>query len=136
MEAPVAEYYAGRKVLAHYDLLEPVLEPLTEAMREHVDVLVVDAAHQELAHALPGFERVCTLRRNTQPVRFLYARPTWHLPYRDEDVDAANARYDATYRPRRVPRALPVATHFLDKLAMYQRAIRDLRATRFAHRAP
>ncbi len=136
MEVPVAEYYLGRKVLAHYDLLPEAVAPLWEAMREDVDVVIVEPEDEHLVSRLPEWERVYTATRHDVPVRQVYARRSAGLERLVEDVVIANARYDATIHASRVPFELAVPTGFLEKLERYQRTIRELRAMRFESTFP
>ena len=126
MEASVASYYLGRQVLASYDLRPAMLEPLVQRMYEAVDVLVVNAEHEPLVTVPNDFERVCVLRNEGRPVRFIYARPSLALPLLDEEVAAVNTRYDRRFQPRHVPIPLPEPPGFEEKLRRYRAVIAEL----------
>ncbi len=127
MEAPVAEYYIGRNVLAGYDLKSGMLKPLVQKMHGIVDVLIVSAEHQALVEALDDFERVCTLTNRGRPVRFVYARRALSLARLQEETAAINTRYDRQFQPRHVPICLPAPAGFGDKLRRFQERVRQLR---------
>ncbi|HOW72564.1 MAG TPA: hypothetical protein PKY77_18340 [Phycisphaerae bacterium] len=128
MEAPVAEYYLGRGVLASYDLRSSMFEPLIAALGPRVDVLIVEPRHLAAAGRLSGFDLVCTLNREGQPVRYIYARPRWSLPRVDEDVATLNGEYDRLHVPRRVPIALSAPPDFDRLLGEYQKIGRGLKS--------
>jgi len=128
MEISVAQYYTGRRVLAHYDIPRDLVAPLFKDTYTDADVVIVDVQYQSLVEAADTFELVCRLSHKGRPVRFVYARSKWALPWVDEDVGIINTRYDACYQPRRVPLPLVAPDGFLDKLERYQTAKRRLKA--------
>ncbi len=130
MEVPLAEYYTGRSVLADCDLKPAMYEAILRAMRESTDVLIVGAAERAWADDLPEMERVCTIRRETRPVRFIYARRSRNLPQVDVEMAVLNARYDRSFRPTRVPLPLLTPPRFLDHLRTYQSTVKELRLRR------
>lgn len=134
MEVTVAEYYCGRRIIAHYDILPAIVAPLLEAMQGHVDVVIVDVEREPLAAKIPGFEQVCVLFNQDKPVRMIYAHRERALPRVCTDIARINPVYDHLYTLRRVPVALPAAPDFLEELARYQKAIKQLKATRNADR--
>lgn len=135
MEAPVAEYYLGRHVLAGYDLRGDLFGPLIEAMASRTDVLILEARDREAIGPLEGFELVCTLKRDGRPVRLIYARPKWSLPQVHEDVTALNADYDRRFVPRHIPIILPRPPGFEALLGDYQQTVRRLKHASRIHLA-
>ena len=127
MELPVAELYLGRHVLAGYDHLPPMLPAIVQAMRDKVDVLILEAQHRGMVEDLTDFERVCTIRNHGQPVRYVYARRSPALPRVVQDVSVLNARYDDRYQPCHVPVPLPSAPGFDQLLEEYQRTVKELK---------
>jgi hypothetical protein len=154
MEASVAEYYLGRRVLAGYDQPAETLPALLAAMQDSADVVVVDARHsgmietarhgeatglvrtcgasqtratQTTIRQSPPYECVCTIRDRGRPIRYIYARPTMRLPRVDEDVRGLNQAYDCSYRPTHVPIPLPAAPLFDRCLSKYQNVCRTLK---------
>ncbi len=127
MEVTVAEYYLGRKVLAGYDLPPAVVGPLWAGIAHRVDVVIADATYRVLLPEDGEFEPVCIVRREGRPVRFVYARRHLNLPVLDTEAGPLNARYDARYRPTRIPMALPAPEGFEVILAEYQQTARRLR---------
>lgn len=129
MEAPVAEYYLGRQVLADCDLRPDMLPSLTRTLQGNLDVLVVDATWVHLADAMVGFERVATFRAENTPVRYVYARESLSLPRVDAKATALNALYDRECQPTRVPQAFTPPPQFHAELKLYQGVVRRLRST-------
>ena len=127
MEASVAEYYLGRRVLAGYDQPADTLPALLAAMCDDVDVVIVDADREPLLAAAPRFTRVCTIRDRGRPIRYVYARPAMSLPQVDEDVRGLDQAYDCCYRPTRVPIPLPAAAGFERCLSKYQNVCKTLK---------
>ncbi len=130
MELPVAEYYCGRKVLAHYDLPDQVLPEVWKTMEPRVDVVLVEVAQARLL-AGSHLRCVCSLRRDGRIVRMVFARPELRLPARDSEIGVLNAAYDRECVPHRVPVALWAPPGFLGHLQAYQTAIA---AGRVGHR--
>ncbi|MDM8008554.1 MAG: hypothetical protein QUV05_20645 [Phycisphaerae bacterium] len=126
MEAPVAEYYLGRRVLATMDVKAEHLEPLLATMADHVDVVIVEPVEQRMVDRLSGFTRVCTFTRDGQPVRMIYARPAMQLPEMSQDVAAVNSEYDRFFSPTSVPMPLPAAPEYAAKMALYRETLRHL----------
>ncbi len=136
MEVTVAEYYCGRRIIAHYDILPAMIAPLLEEMKGHVDAVIVDNEREPLVSKLPDFEPVCRLFNQDWPVRMIYARKDLALPRVCTDIARINPVYDHLYTPRRVPVPLSAAPSFLEELARYQTAVKHLKATRNADRRP
>jgi len=130
MEVTVGEYYTGRRVLAGYDVRPEMVEPLLREMLPDVDVIIVDPERCWIVDSLQAFERVCTFRREGQPVRYIYARRKCELPKVDEDVAAINPRYDQRYTPRHIPVGLPSSPGFSGKLIRFQETVRQLKRNR------
>lgn len=128
MEAPVAEYYLGRPVLAGYDLRPDMFEPLLRAVGSQVDVLIIRVEDRASVGPLEGFDLVCTFKRDGQPVRFIYARPKWSLPQVNEEIAPLNAEYDRLFVPRHVPIAMPAPPGFDPLLRQYQETVRNLKS--------
>lgn len=122
MELPVAEYYCGRKILAHYNLPAEVVAPLMETMRKHVDVVIAPAGYR----VPEEFRPVCTIRACGEIIRVISARQGPVMPVMDIDVATANAAYDELFRLDRVPVPLPDAPRFLDALQVYQGEVHRL----------
>lgn len=136
MEVPVAEYYIGRKVLAHYDLLPRAIGPLWEAMCDRVDVLIVEPRHEELVRDRPEWQRAFTATRDGVVVRLIYTRWGFANSEMSMDVHDANALYDRECHAMRVPYPMKAPPGFHDVLGEYQRHIRDLGAMRFRSTLP
>lgn len=128
MEAPVAEFYTGRNVLAGYDIDEAHLAPLLAATHADADVIIVDAEQRDLVEPLDAFETVCTLRNRGREVRVIYARPELALPRLDSDVEELNRFYNRDYLPRHIPIALSAPNGFEAKFRRYQTVVAELRA--------
>ncbi len=128
MEAPVAEYYLGRHVLAGYDLRPDMIGALVRSMQGGLDVLIVEPHQVWLADSMVGFERVATFRHGSEPVRCVYARQSLGLTRIDGECASLNARYDRDCRAPRVPEVLAAPAAFLCELGHYQRVVRRLRA--------
>lgn len=129
MELPVAELYCGRRVLACYDLRERDLPGLLRGMRSQVDVIIADAAQEPLL-ANSGLEKMCTLRREGVPVRYVYGRAELPLARVDQEISALNACYDLAFQPRRVPLPLPEASDFAHRRQVYYQVIARIREAR------
>ena len=130
MEASVAEYYLGRRVLAGFDLDRWMMPRLLEAVRAEADVVIVDGVHRGLLMGQGDFRRVCTIRDGGgEPIRCIYARGALNLPAADVEVSEANAAYEGAYRPRRVPIPLPAGSDFERKLGRYQDVCKELKLT-------
>ncbi|MBI4582362.1 MAG: hypothetical protein HY718_21890 [Planctomycetes bacterium] len=127
MEAPVAAVYTGRHVLAGYDLPDRSLDELVTMMEADVDVVIVPAENWSLVERLAGFERVCTIRRDSWPVRFVCARAALHLARVDADTDAMNRRYDDLPTPERLPTALACPAAFPAAMGKYKTVVAQLR---------
>lgn len=130
MEANLAEYYCGRKVLAHYDLLPETLLPLLDLMRDRMDVVIADTQQAQWMVGDPDFETVGYLRNGIMPVRYIFARRSLHLPVVSADVDILNDTYDRRHAVYRVPQPLPAAEQYLSALTVYQSAVSEMKATR------
>jgi len=126
-EAPVVEYYLGRRVLAGHDQKPRTLPVLLAAMRDRTDVIVAPAGYADLLNETPEFQRVCTIRVSGEPVLFLYARPAFDLPVIDEEASELNRRYDGQFRPRHIPMALPAPRGYGGKLFFYQKTVKQLK---------
>jgi hypothetical protein len=129
MELPVAEYYCGRKILAHYDVPEGGLVDLWRSMASRVDVVLVETAHARLLSG-SDLRCVCILRRGGRVVRMVFARPELELPRRDSETSVMNAEYDRDCVPRKVPMPLSAPPDFLDDLRYYQDTVNGLRSAR------
>lgn len=125
MELPVAEYYCGRKVLAHYDLPPSVVPEVWRRMSGVVDVVIVTPEHEPLLCEDATWRRVCRITRDGRPVRAIYARDSLPLPQLDGETVALNRRYETEFATHRIPVALPAPPGFLPRLVQYQNAIRD-----------
>lgn len=136
MEVPVAEYYLGRKILAHYDLLPQAVGPLWEAMRDDVDVVIVEPGHEDLVRGRAGWDCVFTALRDGEVVRRIYARRGVAAKDFRLEVGESNALYDRDCHAARVPYPMAAAPGFADALGKYQRCIRDLKAMRFESTLP
>lgn len=128
MESPVAEYYLGRRVIAGLDVSPRHVRPLLAAMAPLVDVVIAEPDQQNIVESIPGFAVACTITRGGSAVRLIYLRSEKSLPPTTLDADLANARYDRTYTPRRVPLALPAPPGFEAAMREYKHALRQLRA--------
>lgn len=127
MELPLAEYYTGRHVLADYDLKPGMHPALLARLSDFVDVVVLDVAGQSLMDAASDFEPVCTIRRGSTPVRYLYARRTRGLKRADDETVAFNQRYESQFLPTRVPVPLLSPPDFEQRLDLYQRTVKELK---------
>lgn len=130
MEAPVAEYYLGRRVLAGMDIKAEHLEPLLVSVVDHVDIVIAEPADQEMVDRLPEFTRICTFTRDGQAVRMIYARSAMQLPETTQDIAVVNPQYDRFFTPSRVPLPLPAAPAYKAKMEIYLRTLRHLRGGR------
>lgn len=127
MEVPVAEYYTGRKMLACEDLPAGGLDELARAMREHVDAIIVPAGECERVERFREFERVCTIRQSSRPVRFIYARSDRQWPRLDAEADALNRLYDGTWTRVRQPLAIPAGEAYLAAKDRYKAVVARLK---------
>lgn len=134
MESPVAEYYCGRAVLADWDLLPGMIEPLVREMVPDVDVLIAEPEWRRLAESLSDFERTATFRHAGRPVRYVYARRSLQLPQVDAEANALNDRFDRECVCRKAPQPLAAPPGFDAVYARYVPLVRDLR-TRLAEKA-
>ncbi|HPD30179.1 MAG TPA: hypothetical protein PLL20_09305 [Phycisphaerae bacterium] len=130
MEAPVAEYYLGRRVLAAMDVNADHLKPLLAAVVDHVDLVIAEPEYREMIEKSGDFVAVCTFTRNGQAVRMIYARPAMQLPEMVQDVAVVNPQYDRLFAPSRVPLPLPAAPAYKAKMDIYLRALRHLKSGR------
>jgi len=128
MEAPVAEYYLGRRTIAGFDVRPEHVQPLLTAMAPHVDVVIAEPERAELAESVTGFTVVCTITCQGRPVRLVYAGPDRHLPEMTLDTEVANAQYDRLCTPRHVPQPLPAPPGFENAIAVHRQTLRRLRA--------
>jgi len=127
MEAPVAEYYTGRRVLAGYDHRADMVESLLETIQPVADVIVTPEQFRPQVSSLPVFARVCELTRAGRPVRSIYARIELALPCIKGDVEAFNARYDRKHAARHIPLPLLAGSDMDGKLYLYQEAVRRIK---------
>jgi len=123
MEAPVAEFYCGRAVLAGRDLPEPLLGDVLAAFAPHSDVVVAEARHQHLVETLADFEPVAVFEHSGRRVRVVFARRGLELEHVSAPTGEINRLYDRQYAPRRVPVPLetfegcrPLLLHYRDTL--------------------
>ncbi|MGQ9651268.1 MAG: hypothetical protein ACUVXJ_14255 [Phycisphaerae bacterium] len=128
MEAPVAEYYLGRRVLAGMDVQAEHLEPLVASLADHIDIVIAEPAHRRIVEKLRDFVPVCTFTRNGQPVRLIYARPAMQLPVMIQDVAVVNLQYNRSFTPTSVPVPLPAAPKYQAKMALYLKTLRYLKS--------
>ncbi len=126
-EAPVTEYYLGRRALAGHDQNPRILPDLLAALRAETDAILTPADHADLLKEMPEFERVCTIRVSGEPVLFVYARSALDLPVIDEEASELNRRYDERFMPRHIPMALPAPAGYGAKLLLYQQTVRQLK---------
>ncbi len=103
MEAPVAEFYCGRTVLAGHDLPEPLLGDVLAAFGPRSDVIVAEARHEHLLTTPADFEPVAVFERAGRRVRVVYARRDLRLEHLTASTAAINRLYDQQCAPRRVP---------------------------------
>lgn len=136
MEAPVAEYYLGRRVLAGMDVQAEHLEPLVASLADHVDIVIAEPAHRKMVEKLRDFVPVGTFTRNGQPVRLIYARPAMQLPEMIQDVAVVNQQYNRFFTPTRVPVPLAAAPEYQAKMTLYLQTLRQLRGEQKASTAP
>jgi hypothetical protein len=128
MEAPVAEYYLGRRVVAGLDLSPRHVQPLLAAMAAQVDVVIAEPEQQGLVESVTGFAAVCTINCQGQPVRLVYARPGLRLPEMRLDTEAANVQYDRLCTPRHVPQPLPAPPGLESVMAVHRQTLQRLKA--------
>jgi hypothetical protein len=127
MEAPVAEYYLGRRVIAGLDHRSAYVRPLLVALAPHVDIIIAQPDQAAMVEARPEFSLVCTITRDGEPVRFIYARPSLNLPQMTQEAATANSEYDRLYTPRHVPLPLPAPSAFETTMTLYRETLQQLK---------
>ncbi len=128
MEAPVAEYYFGRRVLAGMDHQAGQIEPLLASLIDRAHVIVVEPQQQPLMADHSDFVAVFTATSKSQPVRMIYARSDMHLPRMTEETSMVNPQYDEFFTPRRIPQPLPAPADYQATIAFYQEALQKSNA--------
>lgn len=127
MEVPVAEFYTGRQMLACEDFPAGRLEELTTAMRGAVDAFIVPAENRGLMERFPEYERVCTIRRASQPLRLIYARAGSGWTHVDEDIQVLNRQYDDARAPVRPTLIRQSSASYQAAKARYKAAVARLK---------
>lgn len=129
MEAPVAEYYLGRRVIAGMDVKPAHVPLLLTEMAPHVDVIIAEPQQRDLLTAIPDFVPVCTFANEGRPVRLVLARPALGLPAKTLNTADINPQYDRQYTPRRVPLPLPQSARHEATIVRYWETLRKLKTT-------
>jgi hypothetical protein len=129
LEAPVAEYYLGRRVAAGMDHQASYIEPLLESFIGEAHVVVVEPEQQSLMADRPDFVAVFTATFKGQPVRTIYARPEMHLTQMTRESSTINPQYDQFFTPRHIPQPLPAPPDYQATLARYQQALQKAKAS-------
>jgi hypothetical protein len=127
MEVSVGQYYAGRYILAGYDIPDSIVPQLLKRNRHNADVIVAEPKHTELLEHCPEFMPVCDIRNNGRSVRLIYVRRNLNLPEMTIGIDQADAEYAQHFTTRHVPKPLLAPEGFEGSQEAFQNALRVLK---------
>jgi hypothetical protein len=103
LEYPCATYYTGRHVAAAEDTTYAQECRIVGAVRNAIDVAIVEPRYLHLFTDRPGFTIPVRIVRNDEPVLYIAARDGLEIPAMEVDVARANRAYDRQFGLSRVP---------------------------------